>query len=326
MFKKIVVPLDGSTLAEKALTYAVRLANRLEANLILVRVVEGPIFKAKGALKAQAQAKIAAEYLNELQEFMTVKAEGPSLNASRLRTCLLNGKPAMEICHYVQDEQIDLVVMTTHGRTGLSRLVTGSLATNLLHELPVPILVVRPFGLKHSQSLPEAFAAQDEPYSNTFLVDGMRLLLPLDKTLEAQIGLDLALDLAKKLGATLYLLKVNLPVNPILYGEVAAFAYSSQEEAHIEQSEKDQALLYLEQFAKLARQKGIETFKQVLTGEPASKIVEYANEIDPDLIVMATHAPSEIGRFIVGSVADEVMRTTNLPVLMVPLRQPAYTR
>jgi nucleotide-binding universal stress UspA family protein len=145
VFKRILVPLDGSQLAEKALPYAEALAKKFEAELILVQVLQlMPEFVAgpHGGMMFHEQIvqdrQVAEAYLNGLmrQEY--------ELGIRPVRTVTLEAHSvAMAIAKLACDESVELIVMSTHGRSGLSRLVHGSVAGQMLHEAPCPVFLVK---------------------------------------------------------------------------------------------------------------------------------------------------------------------------------------
>lgn len=318
MFKSVIVSLDGSELSEKALPYALKLANTLNLKLTLLRVVDVADFP---EYNFQRGLEDANEYLAYLKRFLHQERSNPLLTIKADFEVLM-GSPEEEICRYVQKEAGSLLVMTTHGRTGFSRLLLGSVTGEVLRKLHLPVLLIRPFGLKQTHTLQELLDAQDEPYARTFLENGVRLLLPLDQTTRSETALDSAFDLAAVLHAPVNLTTVCLPPENVFYGESISLAFSPEELKRREDTCRETANGYLGQVAQLARDKGVETQKQVLVGDPYVRIMDYAAQIEPDLIVMATHARGEIGRWIFGSVANKLLQNTHLPILLVPAIQP----
>ncbi|MBN9392922.1 MAG: universal stress protein [Chloroflexi bacterium] len=318
MFNSVIVSLDGSELSEKALPYALKLANTLKVKLTLLRVVDVADFP---DFTFQRGLEDANEYLAYMKKFLAYERENPLLTIDPDFEVLM-GSPAEEICRYVQKEAGALLVMTTHGRTGFSRLLVGSVAGEVLRKLHLPVLLMRPFGLKQTHTLQELLDAQDEPYARTFLEDGIRLLVPLDQTARSEAALEPAFDLAASLHAPVNLATVFLPPENNLYGESIALAFSPEEMLRREEISRDTASGYLHQVTHLAHAKGVETQAEVLMGDPYVRITEYAAQIEPDLIVMATHARGEVGRLIFGSVANKLLQNTHLPVLMVPAPPP----
>jgi nucleotide-binding universal stress UspA family protein len=145
MFKRILIPLDGSKLAEKALPYAEALAQKFEAELILVRVLQlmpeyaggphgGMVFHPQSIQERQA----VDAYLNSLMH------QVHKLSARPVRTATLEAHSVADaITKLAGDESVDLIVMSTHGRSGLSRLVYGSVAGQVLHAAPCPVFLIK---------------------------------------------------------------------------------------------------------------------------------------------------------------------------------------
>jgi nucleotide-binding universal stress UspA family protein len=146
MFKRILVPLDGSKLAEKALPYAEALAQKFEAELILVRVLQllpevipaGPFGGMVFHEQTVQERREATAYLNQMTA--QVRKVGPL----PLRTVVLDTPSVADaITKLACDESVDLIVMSTHGRSGLSRLVHGSVAGKVLEHAPCPVFLVK---------------------------------------------------------------------------------------------------------------------------------------------------------------------------------------
>ena len=319
MFKKILVPLDGSMLAEKALPYAVRLANRLDAQLYLIQAVEVPHLLTHPIKLRKELARDAENYLAQISRTLSSPALKPHTEALRLHTSVLHGDPAREICNFVRDLEIDLVLMSTHGRSGFSRLVTGSVTTKILHQLSVPVMLVRPFGQNYSQLLAETFSGLGEPYSNRFQDEGGRLLLTLDGTRLAETALEPACELASKLKGELHLLNVRDEETPFFYGDPAGTGYLDTRYYEVAPEDEQAQVMYLDNIAQKVAGKNLKPVVTVRRGNVAEEIVAYACKIDADAIIMATHAPSELGWFLSGSTAEAVMRLSHLPVLMIPV-------
>jgi len=150
MYRHILVPLDGSDLAEAALPHAAAVARRFGATLALLQVVTtlpttaaidmGATGAADAAMSVEAleaSEQAAHEYLDQV-------ARRQELGDIQMQTTVVRGRPAREIVRLAQGEGVDLIVMSTHGRSGLGRLVFGSVADQVLRESGIPILLVRP--------------------------------------------------------------------------------------------------------------------------------------------------------------------------------------
>jgi nucleotide-binding universal stress UspA family protein len=144
MFKRILVPLDGSKLAEKALSYAEALAQKFEAELILVQVLQlmpefvggphgGMVFHEQIIQDRQAADVYLNSVMGQVRELVLP-----------VRTVTLEAHSVTDrIIKLACDESVDLIVMSTHGRSGLSRLVHGSVAGQILHDAPCPVFLVK---------------------------------------------------------------------------------------------------------------------------------------------------------------------------------------
>ena len=136
-FEKILVPLDGSDCAENVLPKAEKLATDLRATLVLLRVANAHVFP--GADPTEAEVKVvreAEEYLGKLGEILKVKG-------FKVETHVRYGHDAEEILDHAAQKDIDLVAMTTHGRSGVKRFLLGSVAEKVLRHSPKPIFLVR---------------------------------------------------------------------------------------------------------------------------------------------------------------------------------------
>ena len=150
MFERILVPLDGSPLAEEVLPYAKEMGRRFDAEVILLQVVSTvpPLWAIEAApgvapgpdvlaRQMQLEAHAAEEYLRRMATVWDVPG-------ARVRWEVKHGVPADEIVRYAQEHAVSLIAMSTHGRTGLARLVLGSVADQVLRQAGVPVLLIRP--------------------------------------------------------------------------------------------------------------------------------------------------------------------------------------
>lgn len=143
MYRKILVPLDGSALAERAIWHAGEIARGTDAEILLLQAVFVPMpVVPESALLAEGMvleevARGAAEYLDRVAT--DLRAEG-----GRVRTIIEERPPADAILHIADKEQVDLIVMSTHGRSGISRLVMGSIAESVLRHSHQTIMLIKP--------------------------------------------------------------------------------------------------------------------------------------------------------------------------------------
>lgn len=294
MYKTILVPLDGSDFAEEALPLARALARRIGAELHLVHViVPAPDVDLKTPqedLAWRERAREGAErYLHERAE--TARAEGTST-----LTGVLEGRVAPALIAYAEEQEVDLVALTSHGAGGVRRWWLGSVADELLRTGATDLLLVRPWD--DTEDRPAG-----EPRFGTILV-------PLDGSGSAERALDPAAALAERFEARL--LGVRVVPRPLeltsIYG-VPGVRLSG--EGHLGRVEEARG--YLE---RVATARGLEPHVLEASGA-AEGVVEAARELDADLIALSTRGHGEFTRLVLGSVADKVIRATSRPVLVV---------
>jgi nucleotide-binding universal stress UspA family protein len=144
MFKHILIPLDGSLLAEQALAPASRIAEKFSARLLLLRVVTGdrplPGFPYLAARPSSAPASAPHPLFEEAEAYLSgLRLPNPLI---AMRSRVLAGAPPELIIATAAEEQVDLIVMSTHGRAGLTRLLYGSVAEAVLRGATVPVMMV----------------------------------------------------------------------------------------------------------------------------------------------------------------------------------------
>jgi nucleotide-binding universal stress UspA family protein len=313
MYHSILVPLDGSTFSEHALPVAARIARLAGAPLQLVRVIpndhaEDVVFGLTGRYPWQE----GREYLHRVADLLERRAGlWPSFR-------LLGGSAVDTLCEHATDQGADLVVMTTHGRGPLSRFWLGSVADELVHRLPMPLLLVRPHG-----DAPDWAGA---PLKN--------MLIALDGSALAEAVLGSAVELGRLTGASFTLVGAvpprlvsafDLPDYPP--PPVAAFDLPADgvDEGALKRVQ-GKMQTYLEGVAAPLRERGLAVRTRVVAeGRPAAAILAEAEARHCDLIALATHGRRGLSRLFLGSVADKVVRGATAPVLlfrpMAPVRE-----
>lgn len=351
MFTKIAVPQDGSLLAEKALPYAMRLAHLLDANLLLLTVVHGhnhqftadydpqhealqgyspenypddlrqygsdtfnPSFTPNHSQTLTATYNVVEEAetrLIELKKTITDPRTPFCFQAERVEIRVVENRPVVELAQVAAEQQADLIIMTTHGRSGLPLLVMGSMATAIIQHSTLPVILLRPANLKEETTLKtvelHSLGRKSSP-----------LVVALDGTAATEASvLEVAKQLARQNGAVLHLLEVVPPVMPVIAGAFGiGYVYDqldpTEETAFLEKEARN----YLEGVQARLHKEGFTCIKAMLSGYPADKIVEYAGQQQASLICMATHARGRLGQVLLGSVAEEVVRESHLPVML----------
>lgn len=288
MLKTILLPLDGSSLSERALTYAAVLARRCEATVVLVEAVLAHTFPGVNPSEAQTEVTTGAE------QYLNTAAERLSADGIVTETHVYYDHPVHAILDAATRRRADLIVMSTHGRGGLSRMLYGSVADQILRRATVPVLLV--------PSIVEHAWPADGPLS---------LLVPLDGSELATQALRSAGLLTEAFGSRGTLLRVVQPVPYPLYGE--GYAYVPYDE----DAEVADARHYLDEQAARLVERGVRVTTDVVVGDPARAIGEVARAQGVDVVVMATHGHGGLSRLILGSVATATLRHTTAPLLLV---------
>jgi len=141
MYKRILIPLDGSPLAEQALPHAVAQAKHFQAELILLRVVE-PFAHVRGVSLADLE-RIRQQTRTWTREYLERIATDIQQEEISVQKVTVEGHPHTGIAEYAESNQVDLIVMSTRGQSGLSRWLMGSVADRVVRGANVPVLLVR---------------------------------------------------------------------------------------------------------------------------------------------------------------------------------------
>lgn len=316
MFSKIVVPLDGTAFGEQALPYAIRLANSLNCHVQLLRATEVRKIVGQELAIETVIIQTAKNYLTRVLNIITDPTLSCHIDPLRVETLVEYGRAEDQIGLAAPFEGADLVVMTTHSRTGFSRLVKGSIAWRVLQLATVPVVLIHPQSSQLERPLRENLTG---PYSLNPAGAQAKLLVTLDGSPSAEISLEIALQLAKQIPATLYLTQVVTPLLPVDYIEPGQHfnGYIGSSTNTENQKRREEAFQYLDKLQARLLDRGINCCKQVLVGDPASEIRDYAERMHIGMLVMATHARGSIGQMVLGSVAEQVVRYSHLPVIMV---------
>jgi nucleotide-binding universal stress UspA family protein len=297
VFQKILVPLDGSKLAEVALPYAEELAGRLGSEIILIYINESSDAPDEHMHKFYLE-KIA-ETVKEAAELYDEKSS--KRQEIQVKSAIVTGNPAKKIVEYADKEGIGLIVMSTHGRSGITRWTLGSVANKVVQAAKQPMALIRAKGNR------------SEMRAKGIL---KKILVPLDGSKEGEIVIPYIVEFAQRLKAEVTLLQVV----EISYPAVTDLGYSYI--AYTEKqmaSDKAFAQNYIDKVVALLKEKGVTATSEVRLkiGNAAEEIINAADETHSDLVVMATHGRSGIGRWVLGSVAERVLHQGNTPLILV---------
>lgn len=297
MIQRIIVPLDGSERSESVLPYATTMAKALNVRMVLLHAVSEPVidmFADEPIIwdnidELRESARLAAaEYLQRVSARLT--AEGVNVTVHNVY-----GVAAEVILEYAKSASDDLIAMSTRGRSGILRFVLGSVATRIVNGTEVPLLLVHP----------QEDAAKVAKISS--------ILIPLDMSEHSEAVLPLSRELAKSMKLDMNLIMV-LPTMSQLYVGTEPVAYPVNALEIVD----DYAKEYLKEKADLIKSEdGLNVEWKVVQGDIGRAITEDAEAEPNSMIAMSTHGRTGLGRWVLGSVTDKVIRSSGKPVLVL---------
>jgi nucleotide-binding universal stress UspA family protein len=298
MFKHILVPLDGSKLAEAAIPVAASLAQTLDAPVTLLHIIEQDAPQEVHKDHHLTQADEASAYLKQ------VAARGfpPEVTVdSHVHTAAVKDVSGSIVEHATREFQPDLIVMCTHGKSGVRELLYGSIAQQVVAQGLTPLLLIRP----------------DSSISKPFKLD--KILVPLDTGPIHDASLPVTKELARAYKSSVHLLTV-IPTFRTVTGETAAASSllpattSALLDISVENAAED-----LQGHLDELKNADLPATAEVARGDPATEIVDLSEKLNVDLIVLTTHRKAGTAAFWAGSVAPNVARRARGPILLIPL-------
>lgn len=307
-FHHILVPLDGSELAAKALAPAAQIATAMAqgagpesqpVRLVLLRVVSPMALLAADPILYDEMVRMSVD---EAQAYLNTAALTLGDVPGEVERVAVSGSPADAIVQYAEEHGVDLIVMSTHGRTGSSRWVYGSVAEKVMHHAPCATAIIR-------------------AHVSVGMFQNKKILVPLDGSDLAERALQPALALAEAVQANVLLLRMvagrePLPEAMTPVGDQVEAALSAA--GSVEQTEAED---YLQRVHREHDNGRLAVDVQATSGDIADAIVSYADAHEIDLIIMSSHGRSGIGRWLHGSVAEKVLRGANCATLIVRQKQ-----
>ena len=292
----ILVPLDGSDFAEQALPSAEALCLAYDARLLLLSVPQAR--KLIRALPIYARLpKPGTDEWNQQEAYLSEVAGRLQALGIKADTVVRTGMVTDAINDLVQERGVDMVVLSTRGRSGLPRMVLGSVATQVIQGVTRPVMLIKPI---------EGATPPIPEYK--------KLLVTLDGSEFAERVLPYVRASARFESVVLLLTVPQVP-EPEKYGAVVEKIQQLREQAEREARE------YLDCVAAKLREDGIETRVLVCGSRPAETIISVADEEDVDVVFLATHGRGGLDRLFVGSVADRIIHNTHCPVFLVPIHE-----
>ena len=302
----ILVPLDGSDVADGIVPYISQIAKMGNAPLVLLTVVDvdaldypswvstlpptsgmeaGHIHKHRFEENARVHA------YDKLKK-MAADLENGDITAEVRATV---GRPAEEILRVAEEEGCGLIAMSTHGRNAITRGILGSVTDKVLHASDAPVLTIAPERARKYQ--------EDEASLETVIV-------PLDGSEFAERALPYAEKLASQLSLGILLARVVRFERP-------HYADSGVELPDLTEQLVDEAVVYLERVSQEVGSRGLKVETKVLRGAPAPVLLDLAHQTPQSFIAMTTHARSGLSRWMMGSVAEALVRGSGEMVLLV---------
>ncbi|MGA2765066.1 MAG: universal stress protein [Spirochaetia bacterium] len=303
MFKHILVPLDGSRLAESALGMAASLAKRFDASLTLIHVIEKDAPSEVHSERHLVSADEASAYLDEVAHLSILAGVRVETHVHTAQVIDV----AESITEHSAELAPDLIVMSRHGRGGARRLLFGDIAQQIIARGKTPVLVVRP---------------STDVRGGGSSADWRTILAPIDGNPSHERGLPVASDLAVAFHCRLHLIMV-VPTIGKLGGFQAALSLLLPGTTRVRLEMEDvSARDYVEAREKELQAAGVHAGSETSRGDPARAIVKAARRLTADLVVMGTHGRAGTDAFWAGSVAAQVVARASVPLLLVPLSEP----
>jgi nucleotide-binding universal stress UspA family protein len=333
MYERIIVPLDGTAFGEYALSWATEIAMRSDAVLELVHIhvpahyeqdlFEVPTYHYTGVVGSDAELDRSAlrrdvEALEERSRLLT------SATGLRVRSRTISGNIDAALEREAKAFGADLIVMSTHARTGLARSKLGSIADAVVRHATIPVLLVRPPAENATPDVPPVFG---------------RIMVGLDgSTLSEQI-IEPVVRFATLFGARTHLVHVAVPPGDQTFSRIIC---TSDDRSMRVELTGDQYLGYVAKEWAIGRHRawparprsgGVEpadiespVLEVRRAPSPVTGLIAAALESKPDLIAMATHGRAGIKRILLGSTSGEVLANAGLPVLLFRPRHRAWGR
>jgi len=284
MYERILVPLDGSELAERALTYAGAIAKRLKSEIVLLTVCEPG-----GCLERPLTA-----YLEKsADQFLSL--------GIKVSPLVVEGDAAGEILNLAETDYVDLIIISTHGFSGIGRWPLGNIAGKVLQRSHTPTLLV-----KSSES--DTVSGENGLGS---------ILVSLDGSHFAEAIIPYVEGLARGMDSEAALVTVVEPVKLPRMESYGHWVDFDKYEKDLASEAEEEAKRYLGGQELALREKGARVSSTVLSGRPAETILQYAEDNSVGLIAMSTHGYSGITRWAYGSVASKIVEWSSRPVLLV---------
>ncbi len=304
MFERILIPLDGSPRAEMILGQVARILRREDSEIFLLRVIDFvQVLKGMDPARRVDAEKLREEERGKAEAYLEDLARRFSDRGARVRGRIAEGPAAEMIVAQARADRATLIALNTHGRTGMSRWLVGSIAEKVVRTSPVPVLLLRSFRRSPQGDL-EPATAGELPFR--------KMLVPTDGSPAAETIFAPARSVAELFEPEVVVFHAEMPVVPpsAEIGVIPALPATP--------SEKDPLTAGL---AERFRGAGLKVSRRTVLGDAAAEILDCSRTSGVDLIAMATHGRSGFSRWFLGSVAERVLRHAEVPVLLLRAEQ-----
>ena len=292
MFEKILVPLDTSPMAEQVLPYTIELARAFNSSVYVLNICEAH----KGHDITSCQTYLDTE-VSELKNSLAGQAKA-------VKSELITGSPGEKILFYAQSEKVNLIIMTSHGRSGVTLWPIGSTVDKVLRRTGVPLIIVK---VKEAQGA--------SPQTELF----KKILVPLDGSELGAKVVPYVAEIAAKMGSEVILFQVietakhvhslgRIDTVPFVEGELDSL--------------KKRAAEFLEQKSRKFAESRAKVSTLVKAGNVAEEILKYADENSCSLIALSSHGHSGFESWIIGSITSKVLNAGKKSLLFVPAIEP----
>jgi nucleotide-binding universal stress UspA family protein len=295
-YRRLLVPLDGSRLAEVVLPAVIAVATRAKATVVLMHVLEENAQATVHGEKHLLDAAEAAFYIGGVAD--RLRAEGITVETHVHEA--REGDIARSIAEHAEEFAPDLVVLCAHGPGGLKAFISGRVGQQVMQLGTRPILLLQP----GPRGEPPAFDLQT-------------VFVPLDGTPEHEGALDSAVPVAKLFGALLHLCYVVPTVGTVSDERLRSAIFMPNAMREILEMTQQRGAEYLAGVAEKCRAEGLAVSSEVLRGSTVDALLKRANKLKADLVVLAGHGRAGLSAFLTGSVGARLAAKTKTPLLLV---------
>jgi nucleotide-binding universal stress UspA family protein len=288
MLEKILVPLDGSNLSEAALGQAEELAWAFGSEVHLLGVCD---------CGADKQRRLMQGYLDQTAESL---GRNTSETPLKIRATILDGDPAGRVIGYACQERMGLLIVVSHGHSGIRPWTMGSTANRIVHGAPLPVLLLRAAAVKKKGGLRKSAFS--------------KILLPLDGSTAGETALPYVLEVSARLRSEVTLLSVvesGLRVHTIGGLDFIRFPEEQVRKMRQEMSSS------LDGAVARFRDRGVEARGRLSSGHAADEIIKHAKEEGASLVAMSSHGKSGLQEWVFGSVSNKVLHAGKSHLLLV---------